>query len=247
MACQRAEKKLGNRTWTGFGQCRLCGFFLGPQYFGRTKTCGPRHCNRTQRAQLSQDAPRLWMCVCGLAQRSSSSAVPSFGQQMGDRTLPSLEHCSMQQTSHPAATANRCRQHHISTGGTHEIQMALSRRRVAMTRAVLPNPSARAEYLLADLMDRAHDHWVRAPLPDGGGNGISWGCQNHDEAKLSMEMEVTVAAMLVQTPPYLMTMTALSLCRQSTDHITAAIKPRVVLACLLGPLSLFVASVRCGA
>ena len=39
----------------------------------------------------------------------------------------------------------------------HEIQIALLRQRVAMTRAVLPNPSARAERLLADIIDRARN------------------------------------------------------------------------------------------
>ena len=36
-----------------------------------------------------------------------------------------------------------------------------------MTRAVLPNPSARAEWLLASLKDRPLSHWVRAPPLDG--------------------------------------------------------------------------------
>ena len=31
---------------------------------------------------------------------------PLSGQQMSDHTLPSLEHCSMLQTSHPVATAH---------------------------------------------------------------------------------------------------------------------------------------------
>ena len=38
-----------------------------------------------------------------------------------------------------------------------------------MTRAVLPNPSARAEWLLAGLIDRALNHLGRA-LPLDGGN-----------------------------------------------------------------------------
>ena len=46
--------------------------------------------------------------------------------------------------------------------------MALFRRRAAVTRAVLPNPAARAEWLLAGLIDRAHNHWSHAPPLDGG-------------------------------------------------------------------------------
>ena len=46
----------------------------------------------------------------------------------------------------------------------HEIQIALLRRRAAMARAVLPNPSLRAEWLLAGIIDRALHHWGHDPL-----------------------------------------------------------------------------------
>ena len=41
----------------------------------------------------------------------------------------------------------------------HEIQIVVLRRRAAMTWAVLPNPSARAEWLLAGVIDGALHHW----------------------------------------------------------------------------------------
>ena len=50
----------------------------------------------------------------------------------------------------------------------HEIQIARLRRRAAMTRAVLPNPSARAEWLLAGISDRALHHWGHVLPLDGG-------------------------------------------------------------------------------
>ena len=50
----------------------------------------------------------------------------------------------------------------------HEIEMALLRRRTAMTRPVLPNPSTRAECLLAGLIDRALSQWAPVPPLDGG-------------------------------------------------------------------------------
>ena len=53
---------------------------------------------------------------------------------------------------------------------THEFQIALFRRRAAMTRANLPDPFARAEWLLAGLTDTALSHYVRAPPLDGGGD-----------------------------------------------------------------------------
>ena len=50
----------------------------------------------------------------------------------------------------------------------HEIQVALLRRRAAMARAVLPNPSARAVWLFAGIIDRALHRWRRVPALDGG-------------------------------------------------------------------------------
>ena len=50
----------------------------------------------------------------------------------------------------------------------HEIQIAHLRRTAVMTRAVFPHTSARADWLLAGLIDSVTIHWVRAPLLDGG-------------------------------------------------------------------------------
>ena len=95
---------------------------------------------------LSQDAARLWMCVgspnaaaargdaaqaafdrklsnfrhTGLQSQTCAAKAftvdPSSGQ-LGHHTLPSLERCSTRQTSHPAATANRCRRNRFITDG----------------------------------------------------------------------------------------------------------------------------------
>ena len=55
----------------------------------------------------------------------------------------------------------------------HGVQIALLRRRAAMTRAVLPNPPARAERLVAGIINRALSHWARAPpLDTGADTGI---------------------------------------------------------------------------
>ena len=56
-----------------------------------------------------------------------------------------------------------------------EIQVALLRRRAAMTCAVLPHPSTRAEWLLAGMIDIAVHHWGCAPPLDGG-------LRDHDHA-----------------------------------------------------------------
>ena len=50
----------------------------------------------------------------------------------------------------------------------HEIQIALLHRRAATARALLPNPSARAEWLFAGIIDRALQHCGHVPALDGG-------------------------------------------------------------------------------
>ena len=49
-----------------------------------------------------------------------------------------------------------------------EIPSSQVRRRAAMARAVLPNPSARAEWLFSGIIDRAQHHWGHVPALDGG-------------------------------------------------------------------------------
>ena len=55
----------------------------------------------------------------------------------------------------------------------HEIQIAFLQRRAAMARAVLPNPSVRAEWLFAGTIYRALHHWGHVPALDGG----PWGAR----------------------------------------------------------------------
>ena len=90
--------------------------------------------------------------------------------------LPCLDsRWSATPSSHPNPTARRG--HRVLPQRTaktlqhrwkHEIQIALLRRRAAMTRAVLLNISARERWLLARLMDRATSHCFRPPPLDGG-------------------------------------------------------------------------------
>ena len=83
------------------------------------------------------------------------------GRQTGDHTQPSHEHCSVQQTLHPAGMASRCRLNRSSADGRkHEISKLLfCAGRAAMTRAVQLNHSARAERLLEPFITGA-----RVPL-----------------------------------------------------------------------------------
>ena len=47
----------------------------------------------------------------------------SYGQQTGDQTQPSLQHCSVQQTSHPARMALRCRRNRFNTDGNTKFKL----------------------------------------------------------------------------------------------------------------------------
>ena len=59
------------------------------------------------------------------------------------------------------------------TAGVGEItpSQVVLRRRAAKARAFLPNPSARAEWLFAGIIDRALHHWGHVPALDGGPAG----------------------------------------------------------------------------
>ena len=102
---------------------------------------------------------------------------------MGHHTLPVAR-----TLQHPADIASSRNGQQMSAKSPqhrrkHEIQIALIRWRAAMTRAVLPNPSARAEWLLAGIIGRDLSHWAQAP-----------------------PLTMTVTPTQEQTPPYLMTM-----------------------------------------
>ena len=49
----------------------------------------------------------------------------------------------------------------------HELQIPLLQRRATVARTVLPNPSARAEWLFAGIIDRALHHQGHVPALDG--------------------------------------------------------------------------------
>ena len=86
---------------------------------------------------------------------------------MGDRTRPSRERFSMQQTLPLAGTGSECRRNHFIAGGSTKSK-SLLRRRAAIARAVLPNPSARAEWPFPGIIDRALHLWRHVDALDGG-------------------------------------------------------------------------------
>ena len=79
------------------------------------------------------------------------------------RPHQSHEPWSMQQTSRRAAVVQQISTTSLQHRWKHEVQVALLRRRAAMTRAVLPNTSVKEQWLLAGVIDRATSHGIRAP------------------------------------------------------------------------------------
>ena len=224
------QKRLGNKEWSGFDQCRLCGFLLGP-------TAGTRRKLQQRRSHARRHNACVHAVVCrkladpgiiaeprGLTASQSrtadiftTAAVPGRGavldvcvassvQQQPEETprrrqLIANYRCRDEISElrkqgiynrplvgtadgrpHPAVTRTMQYAADIASGRNgqqmsakslqrrwkHEIQIALPRRRAAMTRAVLPNPWARAEWLLAGIIDRVLHHWGHVPPLDGG-------------------------------------------------------------------------------
>ena len=96
----------------------------------------------------------------------ASFTAPS--QQMGDRTLPPLEHCSVQQTSLPAAMANRCRQNRFDKGEKTKSRWSSFAEGHGQSS---PTLQLEQKWLLPGLIDRTLNHWARSlPLDGGDGN-----------------------------------------------------------------------------
>ena len=139
---------------------------------------------------LSQDAAPPWMCVwpppmqqgleetqrrrhlvanCPTAGKKSQTCAtrastidPLFGQRRGDHTAVTRTlQCAADIAS--SRTGQQMSAKSLQRRWKHEVQIALLRRRAAMTRAVLPNPSARAEWFFAGIIDGALHHWGHVP------------------------------------------------------------------------------------
>ena len=106
-------------------------------------------CVASDAAARGDPAPRHLIASCPTAKTKSRTCVTKAstidilsGQQTGDHARPSHKQCSKLKTLHPAGTASRCQRNHSSADGDVGVQTALLRWRAAMTRAVLPTPSA---------------------------------------------------------------------------------------------------------
>ena len=127
---------------------------------GSGSVCGLLQCSSSPRGRCTSSLRSCKFLIFGVR---ASSTASWCGQQMVARTQQSPEPFSMQQTSQRAATVNKSRQKPFNIDGSVKSRKPSFRRRAAMRRAVLRNPSARTKWLLAGLMDRALSHWVRAP------------------------------------------------------------------------------------
>ena len=113
------------------------------------------------------------------------TVVPLFGQRMGDHARPSLEHCSMQQTSLPAATVNKCRRNHFNADGNAKF---------------------------TELSPESHDTSSAAAPFSTGRNGSSRAslmelCIVGVMSLLSVDLETTITQTQRLTQPYQTTMT----------------------------------------
>ena len=220
------QKRLGNRTWTGFGQCRLCGSFLDRQLehgetcstaeatrghyvcvhavLGGLELADPGITTEPKEPAATQSRPTELFTTAAVPGRSTALDVrvasPNAAAVRGDaaqaafdrklsnyrQEIPDLRNqgslyrplvWTADGRPHPAVTRTLQRAADIASSRNgqqmsakslqhkwkHEIQVAPFRRRAAMTRAVQPNPSARA-----DIIDRGKNHWGHVPPLDGG-------------------------------------------------------------------------------
>ena len=136
---------------------------------------------------LSPDAVRPWMCVCSPPLQRQLAETPHERHLIANSRVVGLRqqnihHCPLIWIADgrplPAVTRTPLYAADIASSRNgqqmsakslqrrwmHEIQIALLRRRAAMARAVLPNPSARAEWLFACVIVGARHHWRHVSL-----------------------------------------------------------------------------------
>ena len=119
----------------------------------------------------------------GQAAEMTKSWLPVAPHPAANRTLQHAADIASSQNGQQMSAKS------LQRGWKHELQIALLRRRAAMTRAVLPNPSARAEWLLAGIIDRALHHWGHVLLVDGG-------VGDHDHADSATDITIPGIASL---------------------------------------------------
>ena len=218
------QKRLGNRAWTGFGECRLCGSFLDTQLEHgelcstaevtrrhdasvHSVVCGlkladpgittePRGLTASQSrsadifttAAVRGRCAALDVCVASsnaaaaqkdAAQVSFDCKPSHYRNEIPDLRNQGIHYRALVWTAdgrpHPCrCIASSCKGQQMSGNSLqcrwkHEIQMALLRRRAAMTR-VLPNLSARPESSPVSLIGLCITGVMFPPLDGGPGD-----------------------------------------------------------------------------
>ena len=127
----------------------------------------------------------------------------------------------------------------------HEIQIALLRRRPPMTRAVLQNPSARAERLLTSIIDGALRHWGHVLPLDGGIGDIDHADSVTDTAIPDDDDDIASCAsqsfVSLQPSRLLIAWFCPQHCRGTTDAsaLTSCVTSPLQLTCRLTQCTLF--------
>ena len=163
---------MSNRTYTGFGQCRLCGSFLDSQ-LEHGDTCSTAEATRGHyacvHAVLGRSAA-LDVCVASSnAAARGDAAQAAFDRQTSRncREIPDLRAQGIVYRSsvwiadggHTQSSPEPCRTVPERTANVSKSLPAhrVETRRAAMTRAVLLDTSARERWLLAGLIDHQLD------------------------------------------------------------------------------------------
>ena len=148
-----AQERLGKRAFTGEGRCRLCGAFLDLQ-LEHAETCSTAEATQGHCA-----------CVHAVVDGPGITTEPRGPTEAQSRPDDILTTAAVPRRS--AAPDVRV-PFSNAAAARGDAALAMLQRRAAMSRTVLPNTSARDQWLLAGLIDRATSHWARAPPLDGG-------------------------------------------------------------------------------
>ena len=122
-------------------------------------------------AAVPEDAARLWTCVCGILQRSSSPRRCSARPASSRHRQSSLSLDSRRSTTpsrhrivpHRTVNVSKSPLAKMETRDSNGPPPTKSSHDTGR-----PHTSAREHWLLAGLIDRAASHWIRPPPLDGG-------------------------------------------------------------------------------
>ena len=141
------QKRLGNRVWVGGGQCWCCGSFLDP-LLEHAESCSNAEATRRHYACVHAVVCGMKLADPGITTEPRCSLLRNPGRPTLSPPLQSPDAVRLWTCVWPDIAYSQDGQQmsakSLHRRWKHEILIALLRRRAAMVRAVLPNPSARS-------------------------------------------------------------------------------------------------------